>query len=195
MDAIELLTTRRSCVVAKMTEPGPDDATLTTILQAGLRVPDHGQLHPWRIQIVDKAGQAALGDLCAEVHREHDPGATEDELERERRRPQRAPVLLVVTNRIDPDARIPTVEQHLSGGALCMNLLNAAHALGFVAQWLTEWPVYDERIRRALGHQAHHEMIGWIHIGSAAEPPAERARATLADVVSRWPDHDTPATS
>ena len=67
-----------------------------------------------------------------------------------------------------------------------MNILNAAHALGYVAQWLTEWPAFDEGVKKALGHSAETEIIGFIYIGSAANPPKERSRPDLETVVSEW---------
>lgn len=192
--AIELLLTRRSCVVKAMSGPGPNPDELELILTAGIRVPDHGKLFPWRVQVLDGEAQAVLGDVCASAYRADHPDAREVEVEMERERPGRAPVLLVVTNRIDADASIPVLEQVLSGGALCQNLLNASHALGYVAQWLSEWPVYDARVKAALGHRPEHDMIGWIHIGSTPHPPSERKRAQLADVVSHWrrPGGDVP---
>lgn len=185
-NAIELLLSRRSCVVKSMVDPGPTAQELEQILEIGLRVPDHGKLWPWRIQVVDKVGQAALGVICADRFLALNPDVDADTRASERLRPSRAPLLLVVTSRIDPHSRIPAIEQQLSGGAVCQNLLNGAHALGYVAQWLTEWPTYDDEVKAALGHDSGHDMIGWIHVGSASVPPPERARATIDDVVSLW---------
>ena len=168
-------------------EPGPDPSELEQILAAGIRVPDHGKLAPWRIQVVDKAGQEMLGELCALAAKERDPSLSAAEVELERRRPARSPVLLIVTDRLVHDHRIPVYEQVLSGGAVCQNLLNASHALGYVGQWLTQWPTSDAKIRAALGHGEGVTTIGWIHIGSAESAPEERRRASLADVVSAWP--------
>lgn len=186
MDAIDLLLSRRSCVVKAMCEPGPSTEQLELILTAGMRVPDHGKLAPWRIQVVDRPGQAVLGDLCASVMAEAFPDLSESEIEIERQRPQRSPLLLVVTDHLAYDHKIPVVEQVLSGGALCQNLLNAAHALGYVGQWLSEWPVRDESIKSALGHDPDVEMIGWIHLGSTETPPAERWRPDHETVISHW---------
>ncbi len=187
MDALELLLTRRSAVVRLMTEPGPTSAEEVTIVRAGIRVPDHGKLFPWRVQVLDKEGQAALGNVFADAFAAANPGATAEELETERLRPQRAPTLVVVSNRLQPDhPKIPVMEQFLSGGAVCQNLLHAAHALGYVAQWITEWPAYDPEVKRALGHDPTDDIIGFVYIGSAVEPPTERRRAQLHDVASRW---------
>jgi len=187
MDTIDLLLTRRSVVAKDMGEPGPDDATLEKILGAGIRVPDHGKLGPWRIQVLRKAGQKALGEVLAKIYAAENPGAEERLVEAERQRPLRAPILLAVTARIDPHhPKIPVMEQQLSGGALCQNILVAAHASGFVAQWLTEWPAFHPEVRKALGHAPETEIIGFIYIGTPTTPPNERPRPTLEQVVSEW---------
>ena len=186
MTVIDSLLTRRSVVALKLTEPGPDDAQLERILTAGLRVPDHGKLTPWRVQILRKPAQAALGDLLADRFAKNTPGAGARIIETERQRPQRAPILLVVTSTPETESRIPRMEQMLSAGAVCLNLLHASHALGFAAQWLTEWPAYDETVKAALGYGPDDQIVGFVYIGSAAEPPTERPRPALSDVVSEW---------
>ena len=187
MDTLDLLLTRRSVVAKDMGAPGPDDATLNKILAAGIRVPDHGKLGPWRIQVLRKPGQAALGEVLAKVYAAEHPEAEERQIEMERQRPQRAPILLAVTARVDPHhPKIPLMEQQLSGGALCQNILVAAHASGFVAQWLTEWPSYHPAVRQALGHDAETQIIGFIFIGTATTTPTERMRPSFEQVVSEW---------
>lgn len=187
MEAIDLLLTRRSVVVKDMVGPGPDAAELEKILTAGIRVPDHGKIGPWRIQVLHEAGQAALGEVFASRFAEiWGEDASENMIAFERERPGRAPVLLVVTANLHPEHKVPLIEQQMSGGALCMNLLNAAHALGYVAQWLTEWPAFDEGVKKALGHSAETEIIGFVYIGKAANAPTERTRPALETVVSEW---------
>ncbi|NQV55817.1 MAG: nitroreductase [Rhodospirillales bacterium] len=186
--SIELLITRRSMVAAKMTEPGPNDAELNTIIEAGLRVPDHGRIGPWRIQIIRKEAQEKLGELFGELFKKDNPDAPDDLVEFNRARPSRAPILLAITFHPDSEryAKVPHSEQILSVGACCQNLLNGAHALGYVAQWLTEWPAYHSEVKKALGHDADTEIAGFIYIGSAAEAPEERQRVPAENVISEW---------
>jgi nitroreductase len=187
VEAIDLLTTRRSILARQLGEPGPSQGALNQILEAGMRVPDHGKIGPWRIQVINKAGQAALGDLCAKLYQdEHGERANVKMVELERERPARTPVLLVVTARIEIPHTIPELEQRLSGGALCMNILNAAHALGFGAQWLTEWPAFNDEVKAILGHEPSVDIIGFIYIGTATQEPKPRDRPALETVVSEW---------
>ncbi len=185
---IDFLVNRRSVLAANLVEPGPGQASLDKIIEIGLRVPDHSRCGPWRIQIIRKEGQMRLGEVYAELFKKNNVNATNEQIEYWRLRPQSAPVLLVVTcypNR-EKIHKVPLWEQVLSGGALCQNILNGAHSLGFSAQWLTEWPAYDLEVRQALGHSYDTDVFGFIFIGSAKEKPNERKRITADEVVSEW---------
>ena len=182
---IDLLTTRRSVLAAQLVEPGPDADALQTMLEAAVRVPDHGRLTPWRLAVIGKAAQAELGELFVAEFAREQPEAREDRLQLERIRPQRSPVLVVVSSRTQRDHAIPEVEQLLSCGNVCMNLLHAATALGFGAQWVTNWPAYNATIKAALAIPAGEHLVGFIHIGTPKNPPSERERPELTDVVRR----------
>lgn len=185
----QFLRTRRSALAATLGEPGPDDATLETIIEIGLRVPDHGRCGPWRIQVLRKEGQAKLGDFYAELFAKENPDATEERIEHWRNRPQSAPVLLAVTCHPNQEklAKIPMWEQVLSGGALCQNILHGAHATGFAAQWITEWPAYHGDVRKFLNHSEDTDIFGFIFIGTPTKQPDERLRIASEKVVSAWP--------
>jgi nitroreductase len=186
MEAIDLLLTRRSVAPAQMMDPGPSDADLEKIMSAAIRVPDHGKITPWRVQVIKKPAQKKLGDLYAEIFKKNNPNAEEKQVEYERLKPQKAPLLLCVTAKLNPEHKIPLVEQRLSGGAFCLNLLNATHALGFGANWVTGWPAYNADIKKALGHSPDTDIIGFIYLGSVKEVPMDRPRPPVTDVVSEW---------
>lgn len=184
LDRLTPLIRRRSVVAKHLAEPGPNDDVLQEILTTGVRVPDHGKLGPWRLQVLRKPAQMALGDVFADVYAAAHPDAREDQIAFERARPARAPVLIAVSSQLHREHKIPEIEQLLSCGAVCQNLLNAATLVGFGAQWLTEWPAYDDRIKHALGVPTDQHIIGFIYIGTPVEPPNERTRPDFAAVVS-----------
>ena len=186
LDTIGLLTSRASIGADFMAEPGPTDVELRQILAAGLRVPDHGRLFPWRVQVLRKEAQRRLAEVYVARYRALNADAREAQIEHDRRRPQRAPVLLAVSNRLQPGHKIPVLEQTLSGGAMCMNILNAAHLLGFAAQWVTGWIAYDEVAGRILGLQPGERFVAIIHIGTSTVPPVDRPRPPLSEIVSEW---------
>jgi nitroreductase len=182
--AIDILLKRRSVVAKNLTEPGPDDRELDLILKTGLRVPDHGKIGPWRLQVLRKPVQAKLGDVAAEAFAATHVDASAEQIEFERQRPQRAPILIVVSSCLHREHKIPEVEQLLSCGAVCQNLLNASALLGYAAQWLTEWPAYDETVKAALGVPADQHIVGFVSIGTAVEAPNERPRPAFEEIVS-----------
>lgn len=188
---IDLLLTRRSVKPHELSAPGPGAEDLDTILRAAIRVPDHGKLAPWRVQIFDKAAQVAFGDALGRIYAADNPGKPESAIEIERQRPQRAPCLLAVSAKLDPLHKIPMMEQQLSGGAFCQNLLNAAYALGYAGQWLTEWPAYHASVKAELGLSADTPIIGFIYLGTASALPADRPRPEPSAVAQPW----TPAAS
>lgn len=183
---LELLLTRRSVKAIDMIEPGPDAAALDTIIRCGIRVPDHGKLGPWRILRFLGDRRRAFGEVLVAAWQAAHPDDPTERTELERGRLERAPVVLAVVSSVTPDHKIPQWEQQLSAGAVCQNLLLASHAMGFHAQWLTEWFSYDAVVAEALALSPHERIAGWIHIGSAANAPAERPRPAVEDVVSDW---------
>jgi nitroreductase len=193
---IDLLLTRRSVLAVNLVEPGPNDDTLNLILHAGIRVPDHGRCEPWRIQVLRRKAQKALGKICVEIFKRENPDAREAQIEAEDKRPQRSPLLLVVTSHPNPEkfAKVPEIEQTLSSATVCQNMLIATQALGFNAQWVTDWPAYHPEVRAALGHNPDTKIVGFIHVGTADTQPNERPRPEFKTIVSEWsPTH--PRTS
>ena len=98
----------------------------------------------------------------------------------------RAPLVIAVVSRAAAHAKIPEWEQVLSAGAATMNLVTAAHAMGYAASWLTEWYAYDRGVLAKLGLAAEERIAGFVHIGTATKPPEDRERPTLSAIVSRY---------
>lgn len=186
MDPIELLTTRRSVTAKDLQEPGPDAEQLHDILRAGHRVPDHGKLGPWRFIVFQGRARHQFGEKLAAIYQHNEPAAKQALLNAQAGLLARAPVVIAVIAAPIGEHKIPVWEQHLSAGAACQNILNAATALGFGAQWLTEWYSYDAQVLVELGLRAGEQIAGFIYIGSFAEQPAERPRPALGERISYW---------
>lgn len=185
-DALQLLKTRRSVKPIELAGPGPSAAELDTLLSVASRVPDHGKLTPWRFIVFEDDARAAAGEKIATVFRADHPDATADQIEFERQRLARAPLVVAVVSRAGPHVKIPEWEQVLSAGAAAMNLLTAAHALGYAGTWITEWYAYDARVLAALGVKPEERLAGFVHIGRPAKPPEDRPRPPLSDIVTRY---------
>jgi nitroreductase len=214
-DLLDLLKTRRSVKPADLTGPGPSPAELETLLTIAARVPDHGKLAPWRFivfegegrlttaitkgarakrwrsnsicpGVFEGEGRLAFGENLARLFAADHPDATPGQIEFERQRFARAPLVIAVVSRPAPHPKIPEWEQTMSSAAAAMNLITAAHALGYAANWLTEWCAYDRRALDALGLSPAEKITGFIYIGTSLEPPEDRPRPKLADIVTRF---------
>ena len=190
MDAIEALTTRAS--PAGLVAPAPDSAALDQMLRAAMRAPDHGRLRPWHFIVVDGAARAVLGDVLAGALRLRDPDLTEAALAKERAKPMRAPLLVVVAARLREHRGVPAIEQIIAAGAAAQNILVAAHALGFGGFWRTGAAAYDERVKDALGLRAVDAIVGFLYLGTPSVAAAPAPLSDVASHVSHWtgPVHD-----
>lgn len=183
-ETLALLSQRRSSKILHFGAVGPNAAELEALLSIAARVPDHGKLGPWRFAIIEGAARARLSGDLAEIIA-GDPGIDADRLAIERKRFLNAPVCVMVVSAPAAHPKIPEWEQVLSAGAVCFNLLVAAHAMGFAGVWLTEWPAYDDRARSALGLKPGERVAGFVHLGQAAQNPTERVRADVRTRISR----------
>jgi nitroreductase len=167
-DALDLLKSRRSVKPMELGGPPPSAEELTTLLTVAARVPDHGKLTPWRFVVFAGASRRQAGDAIAAVFKADNPQANAEQIEFERNRLARAPLVVAVVSRAAPHVKIPEWEQILSAGAAAMSLVMAVHALGYAANWITEWYAYDRRVLDALGVNSNERIAGFVHIGRPA---------------------------
>lgn len=182
---LSLLQTRRSGRPAEMTGPGPTVDELELILTIAARTPDHGKLFPWRFVTVADGQRDAFAQLLLRALEESNPDATPAHREKEVAFAHYAGQLVVLISSPIEDHKIPLWEQELSCGAAGMNLLLAAHALGYVGGWLTGWRAYSERVRAAFCTPGE-RVAGFLFIGRPGRELEERPRAPLATVWRPW---------
>ncbi len=182
---LSLLETRRSAKPRELVGPAPSAADLERMLTIAARTPDHGKLAPWRFVTVGEDQRDALGALLREALVDHDPCATIAHHRQEDEFAHYAGQLVVLVSAPVPNHKIPLWEQELSCGAAAMNLLLAAHALGYVAGWVTGWRAYSPRVRAAFCSEGE-RIAGFIFIGHAGRPVEDRPRPPLSDVVRHW---------
>lgn len=183
---LDLLLSRRSGSAKRMKGPGPSDEQIKTLIRAATRVPDHGKLTPWRFLIFKNDARAAFGELLVRALSQAEPGATEERIAQERTRFLRAPVIIGVVSRVREGVPIPEWEQVLSAGAACQTLCIAAHAMGFVANWITEWCAYHPAVCEGLGLVAGERIAGFIYLGHPAEPLEDRPRPAFETIAQEW---------
>ncbi len=182
----DYLSKRRTIPAAQLGAPGPDSAALHAMLTIAARVPDHGKLAPWRFILFDEDRRAAVEELVRIAERHGDERERAQRIEKAKGFAD-APLVVCVVSAADPDhPKIPLWEQQLSAGAVCFNLLHAAAAHGFAAQWLTNWFAYDEDAMRFLGLKDGERIAGFVHIGTPKLPPTERDRPDVDAITDVW---------
>jgi nitroreductase len=183
-ETLELLALRRSCAPQTLAAPAPEGKTLDDLLRLAVRVPDHGKLFPWRFVLLRGKAKAELA-------------ARYEQLAKHRPDPEKAagvlfklktpPLAVAVVSRVS-DGPIPAWEQQLSAGAVCQNLLVAATAMGYGANWITDWYAYDADATAILGLAGDEKLAAFMLMGTPREPPLERERPDVEALVSRWQD-------
>ena len=156
---------RRSIIAKKMGSNPIDKKDLKTILSAGIRVPDHGSLNPWKLIVIEGKTLSKIDrEIILPEYKKKHPEENKDSIEYQARRLQRAGAVIAVISTPVEHPTIPKWEMELSSGAVCMNLLSCTQSIGYAAQWLTEWYSYNDKI------------AGFIYIGQKKEDPIDRKR-------------------
>ena len=180
---MDFLLSRRSVSAKTLTEPAPDRSSLENILKAAARSPDHGKLVPWRFLILEKKVMPSIAKKILEIGTLSaiDP----EKINRNANTFLNAPLIVAVVSSPNSIERIPLIEQHLSAGAVCLALLNAAHAEGWGANWLTGWISYDKNfLKTGLSLSENEFVAGFIHIGTKTIEPKERERPDIKNITS-----------
>jgi nitroreductase len=169
---LKAIASRASAV--RLKEPGPDDEQLMTILNAGVRAPDHGRLTPWRFVVIEGRARVTFGMAMAQSCGRQNPSFDERRLLAEAEKPLRAPLIVAVAARVVDHDRVPAAEQIMAVAAGVQNMLLAAHAQGFGAMWKTGACASDPFVIRALGFQPADVIVGFLYIGTAEKLPPPR---------------------
>lgn len=178
------LAARRSPMPDALVAPGPGRAEIDRLVEIALRVPDHGRLGPWRLILIAGDAKKRWVDRLMTLAEAREDTA---KVRVSTRKLSSAPLAVVVVSAAISGHKVPEWEQWLSAGAVCMNILNGAHAMGYGGQWLTGWHAYDPQATSMLGLDEGQKVAGVILIGTIAEAAPERQRAS-ADSVARWLD-------
>jgi nitroreductase len=180
-ELLNFLATRRSSSAVTLAEPAPGDDEVTQLIRLAARAPDHGKLAPWRFVILrgeDKAAYAARLEALAQSRGDTRAAAKLAKL--------KLPPMGIAVISAPRVHEIPEWEQVLSAGAVCTGLLYAAQALGYGANWITDWYAYDGEAKAILGLTPGESVAGFIFIGTAKESPMERERPDSQALTTVW---------
>jgi nitroreductase len=179
---LDFLAKRRSASAMSLAAPGPDDAQLADLLRLAARVPDHGKLSPWRFVVLRGPAKDLFAEKIATLADSQTNPAKANAALRKLTRP---PLAVVVISRHIP-GEIPEWEQRQSASAVCQQMLLAAAAMGWGANWITDWYSYDPRAQDILGLSDGERVAGFLYLGTSTEAPQERVRPDVTAITTQW---------
>ena len=177
---------RHSTPASLMAEPGPNPEQLKQILQAAMSAPDHGRIQPYRFISIRGSGLEALSDVFGEACQRRDPNVSMVYLKKQRDKPLRAPLIVVVVATLIESQKIPKIEQMLCAGAVAHNILLGANAMGFGSIWLTGDNAYDDGVCAALDLGENEKIIGFMYLGTDTGKSNPRQQANIEAKLSDW---------
>lgn len=182
---LAFLKSRKSASAKTMSGPGPSADQLTEILNIAVRVPDHGKLSPWRFVLIEGEGRARMGEGFAQVWAKNNPSHSSESLNFQHGLFMRAPMILVVVSTAAVHSKIPIWEQQMSAASVCYNAVLAATAMGFDAQWQSDWVAYDQGAKAVMGVAAQERVAGIIYFGTTTVALEDRPRPDVASLLTR----------
>ena len=188
MNVLEALQNRVS--VSRLFEPAPSAEQREQLFAAALRAPDHGQLSPWRFLTIEGEARERLGELFVQGLSATNAPVKPEALEKARKGPLRAPLLVVVVACLQDHPKIPRQEQLLAAGCAAHGLLLAAHGLGLGAMWRSGAQTESPVVRRGLGLASDEQIIGFVYLGSVGGERRAPRKLAPADFVQSWSGPD-----
>ncbi len=182
-EVLTFLARRRSASAVSLSEPAPSAEDIDSLLRLATRVPDHGKLSPWRFVLFQGPEKTRFADRLEALAQARGDATAAAKLAK-----LRIPPLAIAVISTPKAASIPQWEQELSAGAVCTTLLYAALAMGFGANWITDWYAYDAEAGALLGLTPGEKVAGFLLMGTPREAPLERERPNVAPLVSHWRD-------
>jgi len=167
--------------------PAPSESELAQILQTAMSAPDHGQRQPWRFCLIRDAAVARLGELSLAATKAAGLPLTPQKEASVRAWLAQVPLLIAVACRLDYQDKLPVEERMLATGAAAMNILNAAHMLGYGAYWSTGLGTYLDEVAESLSFDPlDYRFMGFLALGTPIDPPLPVTRPDHRRFVSEW---------
>lgn len=189
---LALISGRYSVSPKRLVDPGPDAEQLQALVEAAGCAPDHELLRPWRLVHIPSSEREALADVFVRSLLERLPQASLDAQAQARQKAFRAPALLLAVARLEPGhADVPEPERYVALGAALMNMLLAAHGLGFGAMLTSGHALRTSAFADAFGLGAEERALCFVSIGTATEL-RRRARPSAQELMTSWRPQDRP---
>jgi nitroreductase len=179
MDALDDIFSRHS--ISKVRPDPVPREMIEKLLEAAVQAPNHFRIRPWRFIVLSGEARNRLGEVMAQAHKQRHPDATELDLNVERARPLRAPVLIAVGVDKPAEPKVIEIENVCATAAAVENLLLAANALGLGAMWRTGPAAREPQIKQFLGLEPDQDLIAFVYVGYPEPLPEPRERPSFED--------------
>lgn len=183
MDVLEAIHNRQS--ISKVKPDSVPRELIEQLLSAAVQAPNHHKVHPWRFVVLTGAARERLGEALARSLKSAKPAATDDDVQRERLKPLRAPVVIAIAVDKPGIPKVSEIENVAAVAAAIQNLLLAAHSIGLGTIWRTGPAATDPAIKAFLGFAPDQHLIGFVYVGYPETPPPPPQRPSF-EACTTW---------
>lgn len=185
MEALESLQQRVS--VSKLAAPAPSQVDLEQAFAAAARAADHGKLRPWRFLIVEGAGLEQLSEVYVAAALNANPEVSPAVLEKAKKMPSRAPMVIVAIACYKENPGVPRQEQVIACGCATQNLINAFFIQGYGAIWRSGDMTVNPYVKEQLEIGSNEEIIGFVYVGTPVQEIPEPPAIDVNEFFKPWP--------
>jgi len=187
MTVFETIKRRRS--IGKMSEQRPTHAQIERMLEAATHAPNHHKVEPWRFFVLAGKARIELGAIMEHSLAARMKDTTSDKaqaaLQKERDKPLRSPVLIVVVAEHPKQPNVIDIENVAATAAAVQNMLLTAEEMGLACMWRTGDAANDPHVKQWLDIAPEDHIVAFVHVGFSAIPHLER-RPAHAETKTAW---------
>jgi len=166
MSLLDLIYQRSSCHVHEMQHPAPDNVKLKRILQSVMSAPDHGNIKPWHIVVVETERVANMCELMCDAWLKHAAHIEPGRVRRLTSYLKDAPMVLLVSADIAEPHAVSRRDQVLAAAAACQNILLSAEQEGVAAIWYSTDAAEIPQVHQLFGLTKQQEPVAFIILGT-----------------------------
>jgi len=184
MNAIDNILNRNS--PRELVSPHPNEKEMETIYKCALRAPDHAWLRPSRFIQVTGKGLSKLSEIFYCFAKDNINNIGENVLERAKKAPFRAPMIVVIVSSMRKHPKVPEIEQMLSTAAAAQNILLALNALNYGGIWRTGPFALNEAVGKYLGLKENDQVLGYLYVGTVTGNLKKIPQLNVSEFVTKW---------
>jgi nitroreductase len=176
MHVFDVIKRRRS--IGKMNGERPTREQIELLLEAATHAPNHHNAQPWKFIVLAGNAREELGTVMAMslANRLEETGSEKAQamLNKERNKPLRSPVVIVVVAESPKQPKVKEIENVEATSAAVQNMLLTAEEMGLACMWRTGDAAYDPHVKQWLGLESGDQIVAFLYVGYPAIPRLER---------------------